>query len=71
MLNTKFQGNWPSGSGDEDFLRVFTIYGHGSHLGQMNMAKYINFPSLFALRLHVKPAFAAMHGPHSLVQFGD
>ena len=26
---TKFRGNWPAGSGEEDS----TIYGHGGHLG--------------------------------------
>ena len=31
MLHTKFHGNLSAGSG-EDFLRVFTIYGRGSHL---------------------------------------
>ena len=36
MLHTKFRGNRPAGSGEEDFKRVFTIhvYGHGGHLGQ-------------------------------------
>ena len=29
MLHTKFRGNRPAGSGEEDF----TIYGHGGHLG--------------------------------------
>ena len=29
MLHTKFGENRPCGSGEEDFLRVFTIYGHG------------------------------------------
>ena len=33
MLHTKFRGNRPAGSGEEDFRRVFTIYGHGGHLG--------------------------------------
>ena len=33
MLNTKFQGHRPFGSGEEDFFKVFTIYGHGGHLG--------------------------------------
>ena len=33
MLHTKFCGNRPAGSRVEDFLRVFTIYGHGGHLG--------------------------------------
>ena len=33
MLHTKFRGK-PAGSG-EDFKRVFTIYGHGGHLGHV------------------------------------
>ena len=32
MLHTKFRENWPAGSGEEDFCRVFTIYGHRGHL---------------------------------------
>ena len=35
MLHTKFRGNRPAGSGEEDFQRVFTIYGHGGHLGHV------------------------------------
>ena len=35
MLHTKFRGNRPSVSGEEDFLRVFTIYGCGGHLGHV------------------------------------
>ena len=35
MLHAKFQDNWTSGSGEEDFLKVFTIYGHGDHLGHV------------------------------------
>ena len=35
MLHTKFRGNWPAGSGEEDFLRGFTIYGRGGHLGHV------------------------------------
>ena len=34
MLHTKFHGNQPAGS-EEDFLRVFIIYGHGGHLGHV------------------------------------
>ena len=34
MLHTKFRGNRPASFG-EDFCRVFTIYGHGSHLGHV------------------------------------
>ena len=32
MLHNKFQGDRPFGSGEEDFFKVFTIYGHGGHL---------------------------------------
>ena len=35
MLHNKFQGHWPFGSREEDFLRFFTIYGHGGHLGHV------------------------------------
>ena len=35
MLHTKFRENGHAGSGEEDFLRVFTIYGHGCHLGHV------------------------------------
>ena len=34
MLHTKAQGHWPFGSG-EGFLRVFTIYRCGGHLGHV------------------------------------
>ena len=35
MLHTKFCGNRPTSSGEEDFLVVFTIYGRGGHLGHV------------------------------------
>ena len=37
MLHTKFRENRLAGSGEEDFLRVFTIgiYGRGGHLGHV------------------------------------
>ena len=35
MLHTKFRGNRSAGYGEEDFLRVFTIYGRGCHLGHL------------------------------------
>ena len=35
MLHTKFRGNRSAGSGEEDFQRVFTIYGHGGNLGHV------------------------------------
>ena len=43
MLRTKFQGNQLNGSGEEVFFKVFTIYGHGSHLGHVTWTKYTNF----------------------------
>ena len=35
MLHTKFRGNRPAVSGEEDFLRVFTTYGRGGHFGHV------------------------------------
>ena len=35
LLHIKFYGNLPTSSG-EDFWRVFTVYGHGGHLGDVN-----------------------------------
>ena len=35
MLHAKFQDYRTSGSGEEDFLKVFTIHKHGGHLGQV------------------------------------
>ena len=44
MLHTKFRGNRPAGSGD--FERVFTIYGHGRHLGHVTGIMASDFISL-------------------------
>ena len=57
MLQTKFRENRLAGSGEEDFLRVFTIYGRGGHLGHVTWAIYINFLSLYPRRLHIKFGF--------------
>ena len=35
MLHAKFRDNRPAGSGEEDFLRVFAIYGRYGHLGNV------------------------------------
>ena len=35
MLHAKFQDHRTSGSGEEFFFKVFTIYGHGGHLGHV------------------------------------
>ena len=57
MLHAKFQDHRTSDSGGEDFLRFFTIYGHGGHLGHVTWTIYINFRSLFPRRLHIKFGF--------------
>ena len=57
MLHTKFQDHRTSGSGEEDILKVFTIYGHGGHLGHVTRTIYTNFGSPFARRLHMKFGF--------------
>ena len=47
MLYVMFQNHRPSGSGIEDFLKVFVIYSPGGHLGHMTWTIYINFSSPF------------------------
>ena len=55
MLLTKALGHWPFGSGD--FLSVFTIYGHGGHLGHVTQMSRTNFRSPDRWRLHMKFGF--------------
>ena len=57
MLHTKFRGNTPTGSGEEDFGRVFTIYGRGSHHRRVTWIIYTNVGSPFPRRLHIKFGF--------------
>ena len=57
MLHTKFHCNWSTGSREEDFFMVFTIYGHGGHLGHVTWTIYINFHSPFLRMLHMKFSF--------------
>ena len=57
MLHAKFQDHRTSGSGEEDFLRFFSIYGHGGHLGHVTWTIYTNFRSPFPRRLHIKFGF--------------
>ena len=40
MLHAKFQDHRTSGSEEGDFLKVFTIYGHGGHLGHDVMVDF-------------------------------
>ena len=54
MLHTKFRGNRPAGSGEEDFLRVFIIYGHGGHLGHVTSIMSSDFHFLVLESSHTK-----------------
>ena len=62
MLHTKFRGNRPTGSGEEDFLRVFTIYGRGGHLGHVTQMRRTNFRSPYPTRLHITFGFDRASG---------
>ena len=57
MLHTKPQGHWPFGSGEEDFWRVFTIYGRGGHLGHVTQTPRTNFCFPIPSRFHMKFGF--------------
>ena len=52
MLHIKFQGHGSIGSG-EDFFKVFTIYGHGSHVGHVTQLICINFHSYSPISFHM------------------
>ena len=54
MLHTKFHGNRPARSGEEDFLRGFTIYGCGSHLGHVTSIMSSDFHLLVPESFHTK-----------------
>ena len=57
MIHVKFQDHRTSGSGEEVFFKVCTIYGHGGHLGHVTLTIYIIFRSPFPRRLHIKFGF--------------
>ena len=50
MLHAKFQNHRPSGYGEKDFLKVFAIYSHGSHLGHVTLTIYIHFHSMLLIK---------------------
>ena len=54
MLHTKFRGNRPAGSGEENFGRVFTIYGRGGHLQYVTSIMSSNFHFLVPESFHTK-----------------
>ena len=53
MLHTKFHANRLAGSG-EDFFKIFTIYGHGGHLGHVTSITLTNFHFLVPESYHTK-----------------
>ena len=54
MLHTKFRGNRPASSGEEDLLWVFTIYGRGGHLGHVTSIMSSDFHFLVPESFHRK-----------------
>ena len=54
MLHNKFRGNRPADSREENFKRVFTIYGHGGHLGHVTSIISSDFHSLVPESFHKK-----------------
>ena len=57
MLHTKFRENRSAGFGEEDFLRVFTIYLRCGHLGHVIQMPRTKFRSPYPRRLHIKFGF--------------
>ena len=54
MLHTKFHGNRPARFEEEDLKRVFTIYGHGGHLGHVTSIMSSDFHFLVTESFHTK-----------------
>ena len=54
MLHTKFHGNRPAGSREEDFKKFFTIYGHDRHLGHVSSIMSSDFHFLVPESFHKK-----------------
>ena len=56
MLHAKFRGNRPAGSG-EDYIRVFSIYGRGDHLGHVTRMPSIHLSFPYPMRHNIKFCF--------------
>ena len=54
MLDTKFRGNRPAGSGEGRFLKGFYLYGFGSHLGHVTSIMSSDFYLLVPESFHEK-----------------
>ena len=57
MLHAKFQDHRTSGSGEEVFFKVFTIYGRGGHPGHVTQMPRTKFRSPYPRRLRIKFVF--------------
>ena len=53
MLHTTFQGHRSIASGEEDFFKVFIIYGHGGHVGHVTQFICIYFHSYSPSSFHM------------------
>ena len=53
MLHTKFQDHRTISSVGE-YFKVFSIYGHGGHLGHVTWTIYIKVISPFTRRCHMR-----------------
>ena len=54
MLHAKFQDHRLMVLEKKIFKGFYHIYEHGGHLGHVNWTIYMNFPSPFQRRLHMK-----------------
>ena len=54
MLHTKFCFKIGPGTGEEDFLKIFTIYGHGGRPGHVTIIMLTNFHFPVHESLHKK-----------------
>ena len=54
MLHTKFRGNRPASTTEEDFRGIFTIYGRVSYLGHVTSIMLSDFYFLVPESFHTK-----------------
>ena len=69
MLHVKFQVHQTAGSGD--FSKVFTIYGHGGHLGYVTWTIYITFPKLGQPKVSSYISFEELQSSMLYAKFQD
>ena len=57
ILHARFQNHTPPGSEKKVFFKIFVIYSHGGHLGQVTVTIYAILHSIFLRMLHIKFGF--------------